>query len=238
MSNLVYDTVNTSILIQYITGVFGVLGLFEKVKPQDAILKGVLGWEMVVQSIELLFYTLIIRRISITDMAATRYFDWIITTPTMLITSIVYYKYEETLERFENTKSESDRKALEEMSFTKFIKENKENIKKIVLCNFLMLLFGYLAEKNIINKMSGFILGTTFFLLGFYIIYNEYAKFSKTGRKMFSILLGVWSIYGIASLLNPIYKNTMYNGLDIIAKNFFGLFLYYKIKNSNRTLKI
>jgi len=31
-------------------------------------------------------------------------------------------------------------------------------------------------------------------------------------------------------LFPAIYKNITYNFLDIVAKNFFGLFLYYKIK--------
>ena len=27
------------------------------------------------------------------------------------------------------------------------------------------------------------------------------------------------------------YKNIMYNSLDVVAKNFFGLYISYKIKN-------
>ena len=38
-------------------------------------------------------------------------------------------------------------------------------------------------------------------------------------------------MYGIASILNPYNKNNMFNILDIFAKNFFGLYLYYKVKN-------
>jgi hypothetical protein len=39
----------------------------------------------------------------------------------------------------------------------------------------------------------------------------------------------VWSLYGIAALLPTLQKNISYNGLDIIAKNFYGLFIFYYI---------
>jgi hypothetical protein len=92
-----------------------------------------------------------------------------------------------------------------------------------------MLLFGYLGETGQITQMNGFILGTVSFIISFYIIYTNYASKSKLGTQLFTLLFSVWSIYGIAYLLNPIYKNIIFNILDIIAKNFFGLFLYYKI---------
>lgn len=232
MSHIVYNSTDASILAQFITGVVGIKGLYEKLEPEHEILRSVLGWEMIVQGIEILFYIFLIRKMTIGNMAATRYFDWVITTPTMLITSILYYKYEENLEKFQNTKGDKDKEVLRNMSFVKFIKDNKENIIKIVFCNFFMLLFGYLGEIGIIDIKQSFVLGTVFFLMAFYIIYDNYAKYSKKGKQMFNILLGVWSIYGIAFLLNPIYKNTMFNGLDIVAKNFFGVYLYFKIKES------
>jgi bacteriorhodopsin len=41
----------------------------------------------------------------------------------------------------------------------------------------------------------------------------------------------IWGIYGIAAIMSPHTKNNMFNILDIFAKNFFGLYLYYRIKN-------
>jgi bacteriorhodopsin len=40
-----------------------------------------------------------------------------------------------------------------------------------------------------------------------------------------------WSLYGIAAVLNFENKNTSYNVLDIFAKNFYGIFLYWFIKS-------
>ena len=40
----------------------------------------------------------------------------------------------------------------------------------------------------------------------------------------------VWAAYGVVFLFPAVYKNIAFNFLDIIAKNFFGLFLFYKIR--------
>jgi len=96
-----------------------------------------------------------------------------------------------------------------------------------MICNFLMLLFGYLNEINYIDKTTGFILGNIFFYLSFKNIYKYYAKKSKKGRNVYYILLIIWSLYGFAYLLNSKWKNIIYNILDIFSKNFFGLYLYY-----------
>ena len=42
-------------------------------------------------------------------------------------------------------------------------------------------------------------------------------------------LISIWSLYGVAAVLPTIPKNLSYNVLDIISKNFYGLFIYYKI---------
>ena len=62
-------------------------------------------------------------------------------------------------------------------------------------------------------------------------IYKNYAIKSKNATKLFYYMFIIWGIYGIAALM-PIYtKNNMFNILDIFAKNFLGLYLYYRIKN-------
>jgi bacteriorhodopsin len=40
-----------------------------------------------------------------------------------------------------------------------------------------------------------------------------------------------WSLYGVAAVFDFENKNTSYNILDIFAKNFFGMFLYWLIKS-------
>lgn len=223
MTNVVFST-DLSILIQIITGIIGLQGIFLYLSDKNLILRDVLKLEMTVQFVELFFYIYILRSMAnkgLSQMASIRYFDWIITTPTMLLTTIIFYKYEEYIEQKSN-------KTLE---FWSFIKEHKDNIITIFTCNFFMLLFGYLGEIGAIDMTSSLILGFIFFGMCFYTIYKNYASKSKNAKKLFYFVLSIWSIYGIAAVMSPYNKNNMFNILDIFAKNFFGLYLYYRIKN-------
>ena len=224
MSNTVRLTTDISIIIQVITGIVGLQALFINLTEKHQILKNVLTLEMIVQGVELFFYIYFLRIMSTTSlnkMAEFRYFDWIITTPTMLLTTIIFYKYEENLEN-------NIEKNLE---FWDFLKTHKENIITIFVCNFFMLLFGYLGEIGAIDMVYSLILGFIFFGITFYTIYKKYAINSKNAMKLFYFIFTIWGIYGIAALMPHHIKNNMFNILDIFAKNFFGLYLYYRIKN-------
>lgn len=222
MKDVKFST-DLSILIQVITGIIGLQGIFLYLTDKHKILREVLTLEMIVQFVELFFYIYILRTMAITalpQMAAMRYFDWVITTPTMLLTTIIFYKYEEHLEKGVDSNLE----------FWNFVKTHKDNIITIFVCNFLMLLFGYLGEIGAIDMMSSLSLGFLFFGMTFYTIYTKYAMHSKNAMKLFYFVFIVWGIYGIAALMSPYTKNNMFNILDIFAKNFFGLYLYYRIK--------
>ena len=39
----------------------------------------------------------------------------------------------------------------------------------------------------------------------------------------------IWSLYGVAAMLPSNYKNFSYNILDIFSKNFYGLYIAYRI---------
>jgi len=223
MSSVKYST-NLSIIIQILTGLIGLHGLFIRLPEKHKILQNILTLELIVQFVELFFYIFVLQSMVITalpHMAATRYMDWIITTPTMLLTTIIFFKYEEHLEN--NNK--------EKIDFWEFIKIHRNNIISIFLCNSLMLYFGYLGEIGAMDQKLSLTLGFLFFGITFYIIYENYAIKSKNATKLFYYMFIIWAIYGIAALM-PIYtKNNMFNILDIFAKNLLGLYLYYRIKN-------
>ena len=145
-----------------------------------------------------------------------------ITTPTMLLSTIMFMKYQE---RKEN--NELENKPLKTMGF---IKENKDLILKIFGFNFLMLLFGYLGEINTISKYIAIPIGFGFFYKSFELIFNNYASVTNKGRNLFLFLVSVWSLYGVAAIMSPNVKNISYNLLDIVAKNFYGLYIYYEIR--------
>ena len=99
----------------------------------------------------------------------------------------------------------------------------------VLLFNLVMLIFGFLSELKIISRPIGFIFGTIAFTYSFYIIYSEFVGSNITNLILFLFLLIIWFFYGIAFLFPYVTKNTMYNFLDIISKNFYGLFIYYNI---------
>lgn len=232
-NKLVYTSTDLSIVAQIITGIFGIHGLFQQLEPIHQILKTVLGLEMIVQVVELFFYIMIIRNLPVSNMAYVRYYDWFFTTPAMLITTVIYFKYEQYIEEFKNSKNSNNsillKSNLSNMNLFDFLKENKLDVSTIVICNFFMLLFGYLGEIGAADTFISCVFGFAFFLMAFYVIYDKFAKFSKIGNKMFKLLFFVWSLYGIAYLFNPIYKNISFNTLDVVSKNFFGVYLYFKI---------
>ena len=71
-------------------------------------------------------------------------------------------------------------------------------------------------------------MGYIFFAMSFSLIYG-YAKETETGMHLFYFLTSVWSLYGVSAMLDETKKNICYNLLDIVSKNFYGLYIYYKI---------
>jgi bacteriorhodopsin len=225
MDSILFST-NASIIIQILTGI-GLSGIFINLPEKHKILQSVLTLEMIVQFIELIFYISILQPMvmsALPQMAAARYIDWFITTPTMLLSIIIFFRYEEYLENNINKKIE----------FFEFLKTDRDNILSIFVCNFLMLFFGYLGEIGLMDQKISTTFGFLFLGMTFYIIYKDYAVKSKNAKKIFYYMFTVWAIYGIAALMSPSTKNIMFNILDIFAKNFMGLYLYYRILRVNK----
>ncbi len=220
MSAIVNNATKISLGVQAITGLFGAYGLTIPVVPKDRILKQVLGLEMFVQVIEFIFYVGFLSVFNLTDLTQQRYYDWFLSTPIMLFTISLYFFY---VNFIENNKDE------EPVDIMTFTKRYAKEIFGFVFLNFLMLLFGFLAELGIMNRGLAFVLGTGALCGAFGIIYQNFGKFSDQTKKIFWAMFGLWALYGIAFLAPPVAKNVGYTVLDVFSKNFFGVFLYYVI---------
>jgi hypothetical protein len=105
----------------------------------------------------------------------------------------------------------------------------------IGLLNFLMLFFGFLGETKQMSNIIAVILGFIPFVYMFYLMYDNFVKetptrkTTKENKNLFNFMTFIWSLYGVAAFFPTNPKNVMYNFLDIIAKNFYGLFLSYKL---------
>ena len=221
---LFYITLVISIIVQIITGIIEVGAFFVKVPTIYTIIRQLLLIELVVQFLEGSFYIWLAYNFTkVLNVTPKRYIDWVITTPTMLITLIVYLIY--------LTKKEENK--TNELDFFTLLKDNSNIIIPVVLLNWLMLLFGYLGEIRAIPVLLGVFLGFIPFLLYYYLIYVNYVNQNSSGYLLFWYFFFFWSLYGFVAFLPYYVKNSFYNILDIFAKNFFGLFLSYIIISGN-----
>ena len=209
----VLKTAIFSLIVQVIAGIFLVLGFFYKLHPDDMVLKTIITMELVVQIIEGFFYIFLIKMLSkgIID-TKYRYYDWFFSTPIMLISTMLFLKY---LHK-------------KPVDVKETFKEEKWNVVGIVLLNAMMLVIGFLGEKNIIGKYPAFVVGTGFLVGAFAFLYKD-ARMTKNGKIFLGIMFGIWALYGVAFLMPLKMKNSSYNILDLFAKNFYGIFLYFVI---------
>lgn len=237
-------TVYISLIIQALTAVFniGILALdsYESSFSDDVDILVQLIWlGLIVQIIEGTFYVWLATYINtISNITSYRYYDWFFSTPTMLITFVVYLLYlkekdmeEKDLEKNKTIKNKKVR--FEEPKKTKtlwdYMKMNKEILSIILGLNAFMLIFGYLGEINVLSNTKTVLIGFVPFIAYFYLIYDNFAKYTDMGKILFWLFSSIWSLYGISALLPYYTKNISYNILDIVSKNFFEIFIGFKL---------
>jgi len=209
---MLHITAYSSLFIQFATGIIDLFALWIDVPSDKIIFKDLLTVELTVQLIEFIFYAWMVYHLStIKNITPYRYADWFVTTPAMLITFIAYLDTKQYTGLFD------------------FISKNGSIIYQIVILNLFMLLFGLFAELKYIPYLLGIVLGFIPFIYYFKKIYDTYIRpdTSKDRIYLFWFFLISWSIYGIAACMPYFAKNTLYNILDVVSKNGFGLFLAY-----------
>ena len=221
---LFYITLIISIIVQIITGIVEIGAFFVKVPTIYSLIRQLLILELVVQFFEGTFYFWLAYNFTkVLNVTPKRYIDWVITTPTMLITLMLYLIY--LNKRVENK--------THELEFFTLLKENSNIIIPVVILNWLMLLFGYLGEMKIIPVLLGVFLGFIPFLIYYYMIYVNFVTQNTSGYLLFWYFFFFWSLYGFVAVLPYYVKNSCYNILDLFSKNFFGVFLSYIIFSGN-----
>lgn len=221
--SLLKNTAFFSLAVQFFTGVVDLYVILMPVASELLLLKQLLIMEFLVQFIEGIFYVWLAFNISTAvNITRKRYYDWSVTTPVMLITLssyLIYLKIKQT-----GSSAIPD--------FFGVLNENYATFFKIVILNSMMLIFGYLGEINVLTTRASVIAGFLPFFAMFYLIYESYAKYTYSGMLLFTYFFIAWSLYGVSALFNYQWKNVFYNILDLISKNFFGLFLAYVIVSS------
>lgn len=220
--NSVKFTLYLSIIIQIIALIFGFFAQIKDVNDEDKLLHDIMTLENIVQIIEFTFYvsvSLFVTNLINTDIAKFRYYDWVITTPIMLITTLLYF--------VNNNKCLHEKREKNRINFWSIINDEKKSIIKIVLSNFGMLLVGFLQEYGLLSLFLSTITGFGFLDYSFYQLYQYVGDLES--KQLFWFMFIIWSFYGFAAMTKNKIKNTMYNLLDIVSKNFYGIFIAYKL---------
>ena len=134
----------------------------------------------------------------------TRYVDWAITTPIMLLVLCLAFLF-----------NSGGR-----LKFQTYL--------KILIMNFLMIFSGYAGTTNMIDKYVALMIGFVFFFALYGYIYKTFiAK-----KPIFDNLILYWSFftfwigYGLVYLQPDKFKNVVFNYLDLFAKAFVGIFFW------------
>jgi bacteriorhodopsin len=141
------------------------------------------------------------------DITQTRYIDWAITTPMMLLTLCIVLGM--------NTKTRID----------------ITTMLSVIVLNYFMLYVGYLGESKKMDRFTAMIVGFIAFIGMFGMIFIKFVspKYVFDNYLLYGMYLSVWSVYGIAYMFNEEYKNITMNILDCTAKCLIGLglWIYY-----------
>jgi bacteriorhodopsin len=209
MDNKQYLLKNTFSITYTLLLTTGIITFIEALRTPNAKIRHILNLETCISFVACYFYSKFVKdinekNIDLYSITETRYLDWSITTPMMLLAlCLVLSMNTNTIIRL-------------------------KIISSIILLNYTMLLFGYLGEIKKIEKIYATIFGFIPFLLMYFIIFINFVKpkYSKANYILFSIYFIVWSLYGVVYLLDEDNKNIITNILDLIAKCVIGLGLW------------
>jgi bacteriorhodopsin len=214
MYDAVYKSAMASLVIQILIGaVTGSSFLLEVENKKDRDeLNVIIGLEFGSQIVEFIWYTTVLCRFNeITTW--TRYIDWVVSTPIMLCSTSLFFTHRDDT--------------------TDFVYPFVSTPLYMSLgFNWIMLLFGFLVETEHIPRSVGLALGSCAFVASFTLIATYVHEDDVLSVALFWFTYAVWACYGVAAAFPYREKNIAYNMLDIVSKNFYGVFLFgYTITN-------
>lgn len=213
MKDAILWSLYASLTAQWSTLGINFFSLFQELPPKDQVLQSVLWIETVVQIIELVFYSWYAYHFNtVAEATFYRYHDWFVTTPLMLFSTMIYYDYKN---------KEND----ETVTVETFLKEHWKKVLIVFGFNVMMLYFGYLYELNLVGMATSQIFGFIGFFGSFYVMWDSFVSKNPDNYWLFGFMFVVWALYGVAAMFSSVWKNVSYNILDVIAKNFYGIFL-------------
>lgn len=207
--------VKASFMITYILLLTtATITFIEAMRTQVPTIRHILNLETCISIVAGYFYSIFLTQIEgygkddkpvdWADITKTRYIDWTITTPMMLLTLCI------VLGNNINKKI------------------NLSTLGIVLGLNYVMLIIGYLGETKVLSSLLASALGFVPFAGMFYLIFTKLVqpKYVFSNYCLYFFYLIVWGLYGVVYLLPETYKNITMNILDCTAKCFIGLGLW------------
>ena len=197
----------------YITYVFlittGTICFIESLRTKEDKVRNILNLETCISIIAAFFYGKFVqdleKGVDYKKINETRYVDWAITTPIMLLVLVLAFLF--------NNKEGA-------FSFSKYL--------VILILNYAMLGFGYVGELGLMDKKTSNGLGFVAFAGMYYYIYQNYIK-GRTNNDnvlLYSLFFILWAFYGVFYFFDSVTRNVGYNVLDLLSKCFVGIFFW------------
>ena len=202
----------------YLTYVFlittGTITFIEAIRTKVPEIRNILNLETCISIIAAYFYGEFVKKLNenkdkeqvdYKKINETRYLDWSITTPIMLLVLVLAFLY--------NSKGGR-------LNFFTFL--------LILFLNYGMLYFGYLGEQDVMDKNKANMIGFIFFFALYYFIYRTFLNnnYNFDNLILYLTFLILWTMYGVLYFYDEVTKNVGYNVLDLFSKCFVGIFFW------------
>lgn len=197
----------------YITYAFlmttATITFIEAIRTKDSKVRNILNLETCISVVAAFFYARFVQEIKegvdYKTINVTRYTDWAITTPIMLLVLVLAFLY--------NTDGGP-------MKFVSYL--------IILFFNYIMLGFGYLGEIGFMDKNYANTMGFIGFFGLYYYIYITYisGKGNSDNKILYWTFFILWIFYGVFYFMDETTRNVGYNILDLLSKCFVGIFFW------------
>ena len=204
---LVFQSAVASLVIQILVGSVTTAAFFVDTSDEKRTdIQVILALELSSQVIEFFWYlTVVLTYAEIKTW--TRYIDWVISTPVMLVSTALFFQH----------RNGSDLGSIFQTWW----------IYATLAFNWIMLAFGFAAERGLFHPPTlAIFLGGFAFVASFTCLSIPIRENDDFSVGLFWVMYGVWGLYGIAAVLPYRPKNVAYNCLDLVSKNFYGVFLF------------
>jgi len=186
----------------------GTICFIESMRTLNPMIRHIFNLETCISIVAAYFYSLFVDKIKNPfpwkEITTYRYLDWAITTPMMLLVLCVT------------------------LGYTIQVKVRLPIIFTIILLNYSMLGLGYLGETNRLDKMTAMVSSFVSFFIMYAMVFYYYVKpkYRLSNYVLYFMYFLVWSVYGIAYVLDEESKNILFNALDLISKGLIGIGLW------------